>query len=126
MIELLRRLLVAGIAVGAIAGNSDDIKKFFNDTVALTQQIATAGDMRSLSMMLDYEFIRCGRYPKSDNFKKWMEKNFKENNLKPLTTDHWSNELIYTAARDQKSYILISCGPDGIKETEDDIKITGP
>ena len=126
MIELLRRLLVAGIAVGAIAGNSDDIKKFFDDTVALTQQIATAGDMRSLSMMLDYEFMRRGRYPKNDNFKKWMGKNFKENNLKPLTTDHWSNELIYTAARDQKSYILISCGPDGIKETEDDIKITGP
>ena len=61
MIELLRRLLVAGIAVGAIAGNSDDIKKFFDDTVALTQQIATAGDMRSMSMMLDYEFMRRGR-----------------------------------------------------------------
>ncbi|MEA2085108.1 MAG: type II secretion system protein GspG [Thermodesulfobacteriota bacterium] len=126
MIELLRRLLVAGIAVGAIAGNSDDIKKFFDDTVALTQQIATADDMRSMSIMLDYEFMRRGRYPKSENFERWMEKNFKENNLKPLTTDHWSNELIYTAARDQKSYILISCGPDGIKKTEDDIRITGP
>ena len=125
MAELLRRLLVAGIALGAVAGNADDIKKFFNDTVAVTQQIATAGDMRSISMMLDYEFIRTGRYPKTEYFKKWMEKKFKENNLKPLTTDHWENELIYRSKRHQKSYTLISCGPDGIEKTEDDLKLTG-
>jgi len=116
---------VAGIALGAIAGNSDAIKKFFNDTVAVTQQIATAGDMRSISTMLDYEFMRRGRYPKTRYFKKWMEKNFKENNLKPLTTDHWGNELVYISEQRQKSYTLISCGPDGIEKTKDDLKLTG-
>ncbi|MBE9570436.1 MAG: hypothetical protein IMF11_07410, partial [Proteobacteria bacterium] len=45
MIEIIRRLLIAGIALGAIAGNSDEIEKFFDDTVAVTQQICTAGDM---------------------------------------------------------------------------------
>lgn len=125
MIEILRRLLVTGIALGAIAGNSDEIKKFFDDTVAVTQQIATAGDMRNISTMLDYEFMRRGRYPKTEYFKKWMEKNFKENNLKPLTTDHWKNELIYRSKRHQKSYTLISCGPDGIEATKDDLKLTG-
>ncbi len=126
MIELLRRLFVAGIVLGAIAGNSDEIKKFFDDTVAVTQQIATAGDMRSISMMLDHEFLRHGRYPKTEHFERWMKKNFKKNDLKPLTFDHWGNEFIYTATREQKRYTLISCGPDGIKGTEDDIKITGP
>ncbi len=126
MLELIRRLLVTGIALGIIAGNSDDIKKIFDDTVALTQQIATAGDMRSIGIMLDYEFMRRGRYPKTEHFKEWMEKNFKENNLKPLTTDHWEKEFVYKATKDQKRYILISCGPDRIKGTEDDIMITGP
>ena len=126
MVEIIRRLLIAGIALGAIAGNSDEIKKFFNDTVAITQQIATAGDMRSISIMLDYEFMRRGRYPRTEHFEKWMEKNFKENELKPLTTDHWENEFVYTATKDQKRCTLISCGPDGIEGTEDDIKITGP
>ena len=126
MYNLITKLLVAGIGLGVIAGNADEITKFFDDTVAVTQQICTAGDMRSISTMLDYEFIRSRRYPKSEHFKKWMEANFKENDLKPLTTDHWGNEFIYTATRDQKRCTLISCGPDGIKGTEDDIKITGP
>ena len=125
MIELLRKLLIAGIALGAIAGNSDEIEKFFDDTVAVTQQITTAGDMRTISMMLEYEFIRTGRYPKTEYFKAWMEKNFMENNLKPLTTDHWKRELIYISGRDQKTYTLVSCGPDGIEKTEDDLRITG-
>lgn len=125
MIELLRRLLVTGIAVGAIAGNADEIKKFFDDTVAVTQQVTTAGDMRNISMMLEYKFIRTGRYPKTKYFKAWMEKNFTENSFKPLTTDHWENELIYTSGKDQKSYTLISCGPDGTKGTKDDLKLTG-
>ncbi len=126
MIEILRMLLVTGIGLGAVAGNSDEIKKFFNDTVAVTQQISTAGDMRSISIMLDYEFMRRGRYPKTGYFKKWMERNFKENNSKPITTDHWKNKLIYRSGKDQKSCILISCGADGIKGTKDDLKITGP
>ena len=126
MFEIIRRLLIAGIALGAIAGNADEIKDFFNDTVAITQQIATAGDMRSISIMLDYKFLRQGRYPKTEHFARWMGKNFKENELKPLTTDHWGNEFIYMAAENQKKCTLISCGPDGIEGTEDDIKITGP
>ena len=126
MVELLRRLLVAGIALGAVAGNADEIKKFFDDTVAVTRQIATAGDMRNITMMLDYEFIRYGRCPKTEYFNGWMEKKFKENNLKPLTTDHWGNEYIYTTTGDNKSYTFISCGSDGIEGTEDDLKITGP
>lgn len=125
MIELLRRLLVTGIALGAIAGNADEIKKFFDDTVAVTQQVVTAGDMRSISMMLDYEFIRTGRYPKTKYFKTWVEKNFKENNFKSLITDHWENELLYTSGNDQKTYTLISCGPDGTEGTKDDLKLTG-
>ena len=125
MFELIRGLVITGIALGVIAGNSDEIEKFFNDTVAVTQQICTAGDMRNISTMLDSQFIRRGRYPKTEDFEKWMQANFKENDAKSLTFDHWENELIYTSGRDQKSYTLISCGPDGIEGTEDDLKITG-
>ncbi|MBW1717841.1 MAG: type II secretion system protein GspG [Deltaproteobacteria bacterium] len=126
MHSLIMKLLAAGIALGIIAGNSDEIIKFFNDTETVAQQIATAGDMRSISTMLDYEFIRRGRYPRTEDFKRWMEEKFKENNLKPLTQDHWGYELVYRATKDRKKYTLISLGPDGMEETEDDIRITGP
>ena len=126
MSSLVAKLIAAGMALGIIAGNSDEIIKFFNDTETVAQQVATAGDMRSISTMLDYEFIRRGRCPRTEHFERWMEKNFKENNLKPLTQDHWGYELVYRATKDRKKYTLISLGPDGIEGTEDDIKITGP
>ncbi|MBW1741273.1 MAG: type II secretion system protein GspG [Deltaproteobacteria bacterium] len=126
MHTLIIKLLAAGITLGIIAGNSDEIIKFFNDTETVAQQIATAGDMRSISTMLDYEFIRRGRYPRTEHFERWMGEKFKENDLKPLTQDHWGYELVYRATKDQKKYTLISLGPDGIEGTEDDIRITGP
>ena len=126
MFEIIRRLIVAGVALGVIAGNSDEITKFYDDIVSETQRIATVGDLRSISNMLDYEFMKRGRYPKTENFEKWMEKNFKESHLKALAVDHWGNGLIYTATKDQRGFILVSRGPDDIIDTDDDLKYTGP
>lgn len=126
MIEIVRRLIVTGIALGAIAGNADHIDDFFGNTVALAQQTATAGDLRMISDMLDYNYMRKGRYPRSDRFERWMAATFKQNHLKTLSSDHWGNALQYTVTSNRKSYQLISPGPDGLMGTHDDMVCTGP
>jgi general secretion pathway protein G len=126
MVEIIRRLIIAGISIGVIAGNSDRITKLYDDTVAVSRQIATAGDMRSISIMLDYAYLKKGRLPPADHFAEWLADNFKENDLKALQADHWGNPLVYEVSGNRKIYTLISAGPDGIPGTEDDIKKTGP
>jgi general secretion pathway protein G len=126
MIEIIRRLIVSGIALGVIVGNADEIQEFYEETVSYAQQLATAGDLRSISNMLDYEFMKRGRYPKTEAFKTWMAKNFKENPQRDIAADHWGNTLVYTAVDNQKGFILISAGPDGLIDTSDDLRYTGP
>jgi general secretion pathway protein G len=126
MVEIIRRLIIAGISIGVIAGNSDQITQLFDDTVAVSRQIATAGDMRSISIMLDYTYLKKGRLPPADKFADWLADSFKENDLKALQADHWGNPLVYEVSGDRHMYTLISAGPDGISGTEDDMRKTGP
>ena len=126
MVEIIRRLIMGGITLGLIAGNSDSIIQFYDDTTAVARQVATAGDLRTISLMLDYEFMKRGRLPKEERFGRWLAKNFKENELKAVMVDHWGNEMTYLLSRDGKTYTLQSPGPDGLMDTEDDMTRTGP
>ena len=126
MVEIIRNLILGSITLGVIAGNSDSILKFYDETVAMSRQVATAGDMRTISLMLDYHYLKKGRLPVLKNYDKWLEKNFKENELKAVMTDHWGNPMIYTVSKDKKQYVLVSSGPDGVFDTEDDLRRTGP
>ena len=126
MVEIIRRLIAAGIALGLLAGNADEIEKFYNETVATAAQLATAADLRSIGLMLDAQYLRRGRYPRTRNFEVWMARNFKENAVKETTVDHWGTALDYRAAQDQKAYVLVSAGPDRLFNTRDDLKLTGP
>ena len=126
MVEIVRRLIVAGISFGIIVGNADEIERFYNETVAFARQVATAADIRSIGNMLDYEYLKRKRYPKTGAFDAWMRRAFKEGTVKENTIDHWGTPLAYRAARRQKGYVLVSAGPDRIFETGDDLKQTGP
>lgn len=126
MVEIFRRLIVTGLALGAIAGNADKIEKFFEETVSNAQHLATASDLRSISNMLDYHFMRTGRYPRPENFKEWMRTQFKESHMKELGVDHWNQPLVYLTDSKRKSFVLVSFGPDGLKDTVDDLRVTGP
>lgn len=120
-------LLVGLIAtLGVFTDAPEKMIKLFDQSILAARQIATAGDLRSMSNMLDYNYMRRGRYPREDKFKKWLVMTFKENNIKDLSLDHWGNPYVYTTADKQKSYILISPGPDGKVDTSDDMKVTGP
>lgn len=126
MVEIIRRLIIGGITLGVIAGNSDNILQFYDDTVAMSRQIATAGDMRTITLMLDYHYLKKGRLPVQGNFDRWLKHNFKENEDKTVMTDHWGNQMVYSVSKDKKRYVLISPGPDGILDNGDDLKRSGP
>lgn len=119
-------LLSLVAALGSFAVGPEKIKEIFDTTVAASQQIATAGDLRSMSNMLDYEYLRKGRYPREERFNDWLSATFKEDNLKDMETDHWGNPYIYRTDKTFRHYTLTSPGPDGIAGTRDDLRISGP
>jgi hypothetical protein len=124
MVDAIRRLIVAGLTMGVLAGNADEITRFFDETVENTRHLATSGDLRAIGNMLDYQLMKTGRYPAEDNFADWMRANFKESQT--LGLDHWQNPLVYTTGKDRKTFLLVSSGPDGLPNTLDDLRITGP
>lgn len=124
MVDVIRRLIVAGLTMGVLAGNADEITRFFDETVENTRHLATSTDLRSISNMLDYQLMKTGRYPSVDRFPDWMRANFKESAT--LGLDHWQNPLVYATGPDRKTFLLISSGPDGVPHTVDDLRITGP
>ncbi len=126
MFGMMKNLLLTGVALGVIAGNADEIEKFFTETMDTVQQIATVGDIKSIGNMLDYEFMKRGRLPAPGVFTTWVEKNFRSVNKDSLSADHWGNQLIYKTFNRQRSYALISKGPDGLEGTKDDIEYSGP
>lgn len=95
MVEIVRRLIAAAIALGLVAGNADEIKKFYDETTATAAQLATAADLRSIGGMLDAEYLRRGRYPRTGDFQNWMIRTFKENTVKPIHADHWGTDFAW-------------------------------
>ncbi|MBN2231406.1 MAG: type II secretion system protein GspG [Deltaproteobacteria bacterium] len=128
MVELIRQLLVAGIAMGLLAGNADTIKSFYDDTVHLARRISTAGDLRSIGLMLDRTCLKHGRAPSARGFDAWLAANFKESDsgISTAGTDAWGNRLVYRTFDRRRAYLIISAGPDGIADTADDIRRSGP
>jgi general secretion pathway protein G len=126
MFEIIRKLIFAGIAAGLIAGNSEEIGKLFDETVEYSQMIATSGDLRAVSQMLDYYYMKKGRYPDEKIFALWFKKNFKENNLKDNLSDHFGSKYIYETKDGLRGYVLVSKGADKIRGTKDDLIVSGP
>nr|WP_320115818.1 type II secretion system protein GspG [uncultured Desulfuromonas sp.] len=120
-------VLISLIALAGALGNApDEVQSVYSEAIATGRYMATAGDLRSISNMLDYEYLRRGRYPRQDHFALWMSKNFKESQIKEITHDHWDRPLRYVVAKDLQSYTLTSYGPDGTADNEDDLYVTGP
>ncbi len=126
MVEIVRRLIVTGLALGAIAGNANKITAFYDETVENARHLTTVADLRSISNMLDYHFMKTGQYPHGKDFLNWLRKNFKESPLQTLGLDHWGNPLIYRPEAKNKAFVLISMGSDGLMNTSDDLRATGP
>lgn len=127
MNNLLMGLVVMIGTAGAMTTDlPQDMMQILKDTLAATQQVTTAGDMHSISVMLDSKYIMDRRLPSEDGFNAWLGQTFKENSVKDLALDHWGHPYIYRVLKKNRRYRLISTGPDGIEGTNDDMIKTGP
>ena len=77
--------------------------------------MSTAGDMHSMSAMLDAAYIMDRRLPSEQGFESWLSTTFKENDIKDLALDYWGRPYIYRVLKKNRRYRLISTGPDGIE-----------
>lgn len=120
----LATVLLAGSLV-AFTDTPERIRAIIDESVRTGQQLATAGDLHSMSTMLDAHYLKHGRYPATHQFAAWLAAHFKENHLKELAVDHWGQLYRYTDINGQR-YILRSLGEDGVEGTPDDMTVTGP
>lgn len=118
-------LLLVGVAA-SFTELPEKVKEVIDESILAGQQIATAGDLRTMSNMLDAYYFKNGHYPRQDRFEKWLVKTFKESHLKDLSRDHWGNLYVYLAPADGKYYKLTSAGADGVAGTDDDMTMSGP
>lgn len=119
-------LMLAGTASAIYTDVPGKLKGLYDESIATAQLLATAGDLRSISTMLDVHYLKTGRLPKKNGFGRWLAVNFKESNLKDLRLDHWGHPYIYMVDAKRKHYIIASRGPDGVAGNDDDISKTGP
>lgn len=126
MIPFAKGVIATAISLGVIVGNKDEIESFFDEIVEETRRITTAGDLRTISNMLDYHYIKKGRYPSEKQFPGWLLENSKENNMRSVLLDNWGNQFLYATTNNNRRFTLISMGKDGKLNSEDDMYITGP
>lgn len=118
------------MAVGAVTAATTDLPErlagAFEEIMETTRQVCTAGDLHSISVMLDAKYVLDRKLPAEEEFGSWMQETFKENNVKDLAADHWGSRYIYKLSADGRSYRLISAGNDGRFGTDDDMTKSGP
>jgi len=121
-------MIMAALAITLLiyANVPKEVLQLYDDTVLAGQQLATAGDLRSMTQMLDVHYLKHGRYPKSERFDQWLASTFGESHLKPLRRDHWGNDYRYFCREGDKTFELRSLGPDGLENTEDDMLVRRP
>lgn len=119
-------LMLIGSATAVYTDMPEEIMKIFDDSIEAAMQVCTAGDLHSMSVILDANYIMDRKLPAENEFKSWLNDAFKENNVKDLADDHWGNPYVYKRSQTGRSYMLVSAGTDGLLGTDDDMIKTGP
>lgn len=119
-------LLVLGSLSAIYADLPAQMQNVFDDSLQAVRQVATAGDMHSMAVMLDAAYVMDRRLPREDEFAQWLRMTFKKNNVKGLDVDAWGNAYSYTLEPGGRSYRLQSAGPDHESGTDDDMTVEGP
>lgn len=122
-------ILPVMVLVGLLAVFTDlpeQAEHVFGEIIVSVQQLATAGDLRSMANMLESHNLRHRRYPGEQQFPEWLTANFQAGRYKKLTHDHWGNPYRYETFDGGKAYRLTSAGPDGVFGTVDDMMYSGP
>lgn len=123
---LLFKFLPLAIAAGIVAGNHEDLEKMLRAILQETQYVTTAADMRTITNMLDLQYMRTGRYPSRQGFEGWMRASFRAGPKRNMLEDNWGHLFVYRPGPARKSFELVSAGADGTLGTEDDLQSQGP
>lgn len=123
---MLGMLALIGSASALYADLPEHLFSIYGESLEAAQQVMTAGDLHSLSLMLDAKYIMDRKLPKEDEFGEWLNITFKENNVKNLADDHWGTPYIYKVYKKRRAYQLISAGSDKKFGTHDDMIKSGP
>lgn len=118
-------LVVAMTLLIAFTDLPEQLRQVYDDSIASGQQIATAGDMRTIAVMLDIERVRKGRYPSEERFSRWLAETFQDRFLDELGRDHWGHPCRYRTTAGGLAYTLMSTGPDGVADNQDDMVVSG-
>lgn len=84
-------------------------------TIQTEKAVRTMQDMRSMGEAIEIYQIDFSVYP--DTIDKLNPDYMRD----PPKFDAWDNEYVYKVSSDKQNYELISKGPDGMLDTEDDI-----
>jgi hypothetical protein len=125
MFNVLPVMILAGL-LAVFTDLPEQAEQVFGEIILNVQQLATAGDLRSMANMLDGHQLRYRRYPGTQQFPAWLATNFRASRHKKLTHDHWGTPYRYEAFDGGKAYRLTSAGPDGVFGTVDDMLYSGP
>ena len=123
---MISLLALMGTATAIYTDVPWQLRQVFDDSVLAAQQVATAGDLHSMSVMLDAGYIMNRSLPEEEAFAGWLADTFKENNVKELAVDHWGTAYRYTLVANRRGYQLRSAGADTVFETADDMVKSGP
>jgi len=119
-------LALVGSATAVYTDTPGKLMKLYDESILAARQIATAGDMHSITVMLDAHYIMNRELPVSETFTSWLRDTFKRNNVKDLEIDQWGNFYVYRLLKSEREYMLRCVGPDGVAETDDDMVVYGP
>lgn len=123
------QVTLAAVSLSLVIAFSDIPGKMtgvFDDSIVASRMVTTAGDLHSMSVMLDATYIMDRYLPAEAEFPGWLAETFKKNELKGLSVDYWGHPYLYTVSADRRRYQLRSTGPDGIAGTGDDMVKSGP
>ena len=126
MSNVTAAILALSVSVLLFTDAPERIKELYDEAVLTGGQLATAGDMRSISNMFDYHYLKRGRLPRQEDFGRWLEATFKTSVDRDLAIDHWGTPYVYEVNEELNRYRLISAGPDMEVGTADDLMINGP
>ena len=111
------------IALGGAYKAKDKIAPQLSQMFAISQVVATQSELGSLAKMIYLTQLETGRVPNPRKFAAYCRKKLKvaKGQERDTSLDHWGNPYkleIYG----RKSFAVLSAGPDGELDTDDDLE----
>jgi len=118
VIGLFTRLVPLAVASAAISQNGDEIKNLGSHLLNIANNLRASAEMRSISKSIRLDMISGEEFPQDivDYARRRMDSQGQD-----PSKDPWSKEYLLIEAGDGK--YLVSLGPDGELDTDDDIAV---